>query len=157
MSYTKSRRSTEILLVEDNRADALLVQEALKTCDPSPHLSMVEDGDLALAFLRRQGHYANAPRPDLILLNLRMPHKDGLEVLAEIKQDLRLRCIPVLIFTSSVSPDDIKRSYALQANAYIVKPTELDRFIAIIQEIEHFWGTVVSLFSEQGSLFPEDA
>jgi len=148
MSRPTFRRPTEILLVEDNSADALLVREALKESERSAHLSVVEDGDRALAFLRRQAPYSNAPRPDFILLNLRMPHKDGLEVLAEIKNDLRLRAIPVLIFTSSVSPADIQQCYALQANAYIVKPFELSRFIAIVQEIELFWGRVVTLYSE---------
>jgi two-component system response regulator len=135
----------EILLVEDNPGDVELTREALHDSKVHMHLSVVNDGVEALAFLRRQTRYADAPRPDLILLDLNLPRKDGRGVLAEIKADPELRQIPVVILTSSQAEQDILRAYELHANCYVTKPVDLDQFITIVRSIEQFWFTVVKL------------
>lgn len=135
----------EILLVEDNPGDARLAHEALKESKVHNHLNHVADGVEAMRFLRRQDQYAGVALPDLILLDLNMPRKDGREVLAEVKEDPELRSIPVVVLTTSEAERDLIKSYDLHANAYVVKPIDLDRFIEIVQAIEHFWFSVVKL------------
>lgn len=141
-------RAIEILLVEDNLGDARLTQEALREARVSNHLSLVRDGVEALAFLRREGGYASAPRPDLILLDLNLPRKDGREVLSEIKSDERLQRIPVVVLTVSQSDEDILRAYNLNANCYITKPVDLEQFIKVVRSIEDFWLAIVKLPGE---------
>jgi len=138
----------EILLVEDNLGDVRLTMEALKDGKILNNLNVVMDGAEAMEFLRREGKYADAPRPGLILLDLNLPKKDGREVLAEIKGDPNLKCIPVVILTSSAAEQDIVKSYRLHANCYVTKPVDLDQFIDVVQSIENFWLTVVNLPSE---------
>jgi chemotaxis family two-component system response regulator Rcp1 len=135
----------EILLVEDNPGDVRLTVEALKEGKVRNRLSVVEDGVEALAFLRQEGKYADAPRPDVILLDLNLPRKDGRAVLAEIKADESLRRIPVVVLTTSSSEQDILRSYDLHANCYITKPVDLEQFIEVVKGIEEFWLTIVKL------------
>jgi chemotaxis family two-component system response regulator Rcp1 len=137
--------AVEILLVEDNPGDVRLTREALKESKIRNNLSIVRDGVEAMAFLRREGEYANAPRPDIILLDLNLPRKDGREVLSEIKEDDNLRRIPVVILTTSDDEHDILESYNLHANCYITKPVDLNRFVTIIKNIEDFWLTIVRL------------
>jgi CheY-like chemotaxis protein len=141
-------RPIEILLVEDNLGDARLTQEALREAKVRNRLSHVRDGVEALAFLRREGAHAEAPRPDLILLDLNLPRKDGREVLAEIKQDERLRRIPVVVLTVSQADEDILRVYDLNANCYITKPVDLEQFIKVVRSIEEFWLAIVKLPDE---------
>jgi two-component system, chemotaxis family, response regulator Rcp1 len=138
----------EILLVEDSPSDAELTLEALKEGKVSNHLYHVEDGAQAMAFLRRQGEFAQARRPDLILLDLNLPKKDGREVLSELKADPQLRMIPVVVLTTSRAEQDILKSYELHANCYISKPVNFQQFIDVIRSIEHFWLTVVTLPQE---------
>jgi two-component system, chemotaxis family, response regulator Rcp1 len=138
-------RPMEILLVEDNAADILLMEEALQEGPVPNRLSIARDGDEALDFLRRHGRHARAPRPDLILLDLNLPKKDGREVLAEVKADSALLRIPVVILTTSESREDILRSYELHANCYITKPVALDGFLEVIRAIEDFWLKIVRL------------
>lgn len=138
-------RPVEILLVEDNPGDIELTIEALKEGKVSNHVSAVEDGVEALAFLRREEPYQHAPRPDLILLDLNLPRKDGRETLAEIKQMPELCDIPVVILTTSAAERDIADSYKLHANCYITKPVDLEQFMAIVKSVEDFWFTVVKL------------
>lgn len=138
----------EILLVEDNPADVRLAKEAFKECKIPDNLHAVNDGVEAMAFLHRQGRYADAPRPDLILLDLKLPKKDGREVLAEIKTDKGLRCIPVVVLTASDSEQDILKAYKLHANGYITKPVDLDEFIRVAKNIGEFWGSIVKLPGE---------
>lgn len=135
----------EILLVEDNPGDVELTREALHDSKVHMNLSVVHDGVEALAFLRREGTYGDAPRPDLILLDLNLPRKDGRTVLGEIKAEPELRQIPVVILTSSQAEQDILRAYALHANCYVTKPVDLDQFITIVRSIEQFWFTIVKL------------
>ena len=135
----------EILLVEDNPGDVELTREALHDSKVHMRLSVVNDGVEALAFLRREGTYAGSPRPDLILLDLNLPKKDGRAVLGEIKGDPALRHIPVVILTSSQAEQDIVRAYELHANCYVTKPVDLEQFITIVRSIEQFWLTVVKL------------
>src|SRR3954464_13778924 len=135
----------EILLVEDSPDDADLTIDALRDGRVKNHISHVEDGVEAMAFLRREGKYADAPRPDLILLDLNMPRKNGREVLAEIKQDPDLRRIPVVIMTSSDDEKDILAAYNLYVNCYVTKPVDLDQFIGVVKSIEHFWFSIVKL------------
>ncbi len=135
----------QILLVEDNPGDARLASEALKDGKVSNNLYHVTDGVEAMAFMRREGEYASAPRPDLILLDLNLPRKDGREVLHEIKEDPGLRLVPVVVMTTSAAERDLIKSYDLHANAYVVKPMELDQFIEVVRAIENFWFTVVKL------------
>ena len=144
--YDKSSvQGIEILLVEDNPGDVRLTREALKDGKIINKLHVAEDGVEALAFLRREGKYHNAVRPELILLDLNLPKKDGREVLAEIKADKELKRIPVVILTSSAAEQDIVKSYNLHANCYVTKPVDLDQFINVVKSIEHFWLTVVKL------------
>jgi CheY-like chemotaxis protein len=139
----------EILLVEDNPADVRLTQEALKEEKLHINLNMVNDGVEALAFLRREGRHANAVQPDLILLDLNLPRKDGREVLKEIKNDPRLKAIPVVVLTISEAEKDIMISYDLHANCYIVKPLDLNQFSKVVKSIEDFWLTIVKLPPKQ--------
>ena len=138
-------KPVELLLVEDNPGDARLAIEALKDAKVRNNLNWVEDGVEAMAFLRRQGEYSDAPRPDLVLLDLNLPKKDGREVLAEIKMDEDLKRIPVVIMTISNAEEDIIKTYNLHANCYIRKPLELDKFLEVVKSIEHFWLTIVTL------------
>jgi CheY-like chemotaxis protein len=135
----------DILLVEDSPADVRLTREALKEAKVLNTLHVVQDGMGALAFLRRQGQYADSPVPDLILLDLNLPKKDGREVLAEIKQDEALKRIPVVVLTTSRAEEDVVRSYKLHANAYVTKPVDLKQFLHVIRAIEEFWLAVVTL------------
>lgn len=135
----------EILLVEDNPGDVRLTLEALREAKVQNHLSVAEDGVEALDFLHRRGRYVEAPRPDLILLDLNLPRKDGREVLQEIKNDESLRKIPVVVLTTSKAEEDIVKSYCLHANCYITKPVDLDQFLRVIRSIEDFWLTIVKL------------
>ena len=134
-----------ILLVEDNPGDVRLVQEALRESKLISQLHAVSDGKDALAFLRKQGNYAHMARPDLILLDLNLPGKDGREVLSEIKADPDLLRIPVVILTSSKAEEDITNSYEHHANCYVTKPLELERFIEAVKGIQNFWINVVTL------------
>ncbi len=145
MSSQTVSRPVEVLLVEDNPGDVRLTREALKEGRIRSNLHVARDGVEALAFLRRRGEYAAAPRPDLILLDLNLPRKDGREVLTEIKEDAALRQIPVVVLTSSQAEEDICRAYDLHANCYITKPVDLDQFINVVRSIEDFWFTVVKL------------
>ena len=135
----------EILLIEDNAGDARLAQEALREARVRNHLTWLPDGVEALAYLRGDGRYAGARRPDLILLDLNIPRKDGREVLAAIKGDVQLRRIPVVILTTSQAQEDIQHAYQHSANGYISKPVDLDQFIAVVRAIEDFWLTTVTL------------
>lgn len=138
-------RPVEFLLAEDNPGDVRLTKEALRESKISNNLNVVPDGVEAMAFLRRDGKYADAPRPDVILLDLNLPKKDGREVLAEVKADPSLRLIPVVIITSSEAEQDVLRTYELHANCYVTKPVDLEQFIKVIQSIETFWLTIVTL------------
>jgi CheY-like chemotaxis protein len=148
MRAERAGRPVEILLVEDNPGDVRLTIEALREGKVRNRLNVAEDGVKALAFLRREGPYASAPRPDLILLDLNLPKKDGRAVLAEIKADDRLKLIPVVILTTSKADEDIVRSYELAANCYVTKPVDLDQFITVVRSIEDFWLTIVTLPGE---------
>ena len=135
----------EILLVEDNPGDVRLTREALREGKVRNNLNVVGDGVEALAYLRRQGKYASAVRPDLIFLDLNLPKKDGREVLAEVKEDPELRHIPVVVLTSSQAEQDIVRAYDLHANCYVTKPVDLDQFINVVKSVNEFWFTIVKL------------
>lgn len=135
----------EILLVEDSPGDVRLTQEALRDAKVQNNLHIASDGIEATAFLWRQGKHANAPRPDLILLDLNLPKKGGREVLEEIKQDPSLKSIPVVILTTSAAEEDILRSYQLHANCYITKPVDLEQFLKVIKTIDNFWLAIVKL------------
>ena len=135
----------EILLVEDNPGDARLTQEAMREAKMSNRLNVVEDGVEAMAFLRREGRFADAPRPDLILLDLNLPRKDGRAVLAEVKADPDLRRIPVVVLTTSQAEEDVIRAYDLHANCYVTKPVDFERFMTIVKQIDEFWVKVVTL------------
>lgn len=135
----------EILMVEDNPADVRLTIEAFKDAKVLNHMSVVEDGEAAMTYLRREGSYANVRRPDLILLDLNLPKKDGREVLADIKADPDLKRIPVVVLTTSEDQKDILKAYDLHVNAYITKPVDLDQFIKIVEAVENFWLSVVKL------------
>lgn len=138
-------KSVEILLVEDNPADALLMEEALREGAIASNLRVITNGDDALDFLYRKGRYQGSPRPDLIVLDLNLPKKDGREVLAVIKNDEDLKRIPVVIITTSNSEEDVNRSYELHANCFITKPVRLQRFFDVVKDMEHFWFTIVKL------------
>jgi chemotaxis family two-component system response regulator Rcp1 len=138
----------EILLVEDNPGDVRLTREALRDGKIFNNLYVARDGVEAMAFLRKTGQYARAPRPDLILLDLNLPRKDGHEVLAEVKTDETLRRIPVVILTTSQAEEDIIKTYDLHVNCYITKPVDLDQFVKIVKSIEDFWLTIVKLPAE---------
>lgn len=135
----------EILLVEDSPSDAALTMEALAAGKIANNLNCVEDGVEAMNYLRRKGRYAKAARPDLIMLDLNLPKKDGREVLEEMKTDPDLKIIPVIVLTTSRADQDILRSYQLNANCYITKPVDFKHFIEVVRSIEHFWLTVVTL------------
>lgn len=138
-------RSIDILLVEDNPGDARLAKEALNESKIKNRLHFVGDGEEASDFLFRKGKYEDAPRPDLILLDLNLPKKDGRELLSEIKNDPHLKRIPVVILTTSKAEEDILKTYNLHANCYITKPLDLDQFIKVVRSIEEFWLTIVRL------------
>ena len=149
MNSQRGGKPVEILLVEDNPGDVRLTEEVLMEGKVRNNLQVVEDGVEAMAFLRRENNYAEAPRPDLILLDLNLPKKDGREVLQEIKEDGEFKCIPVVVLTTSEADEDILRSYDLAANCYITKPVDLDQFIRVIKTIETFWLTIVKLPKRQ--------
>jgi CheY-like chemotaxis protein len=138
----------EILLVEDNPGDVRLTKEAMKEAKMRNNLSVASDGVEAMAFLRREGDYADAPRPDVILLDLNLPKKDGRAVLAEIKEDPNLRRIPVVILTSSKAEEDVLNSYDLHANCYVTKPGDLEQFIEVVKSVGDFWVQIVKLPQE---------
>jgi len=135
----------EILLVEDNLGDARLTREALKEGKVYNNLHWVKDGVEALEFLYKRGKYKDSPKPDIILLDLNLPKKDGREVLQEIKSDSRLQRIPVVVLTTSKAEEDVLRTYNLHANCYVTKPVDLEKFIVVVKSIDAFWLTVVTL------------
>ncbi len=141
-------RPFEVLLVEDNAGDARLTREALKEGRIVNNLSVVPDGVEAMEFLRKRGRYLNSPRPDLILLDLNLPRKNGREVLEEIKNDPALRRIPVMVLTTSSAEQDLTSAYNLHANCYITKPVDLEQFMTVVRSIEHFWFHIVTLPAE---------
>ena len=145
MTVTEMGGPIEILMVEDNPGDVELAREALSEHDVQKNLTVAEDGEVGLSLLRREGRYHHAPRPDLIILDLNLPTINGREVLAEIKSDPCLHKIPVVILTSSEDEDDIVQTYDLHANAYVVKPVDLDRFMEVIRAVEVFWLKFVKL------------
>jgi two-component system, chemotaxis family, response regulator Rcp1 len=138
-------RAVEILLVEDNPGDVRLIQEALRDGKVWNNPHVVSDGEAALDYVYRRGAYADAPRPDLVLLDLNLPKKDGREVLATIKSDPDLKRIPVVVLTTSKEEEDVLRAYNLAANCYVTKPVEFEQFMKVIQMIEDFWLTIVAL------------
>jgi CheY-like chemotaxis protein len=142
---TTNGHPVEILLVEDSPSDTELTIEALKEAKVRNRLSIVEDGVAALEFLRRQGQHAGAPRPDLILLDLNLPRKDGREVLAEIKSDNDLKTIPVVVLTTSRAEQDVLQAYKYHANCYITKPVDFEQFLNVVHSIESFWLMLVTL------------
>jgi len=146
--FASGMKPATMLLIEDNPGDVRLAQEALKSSKLFNQLHVVEDGFQAMDFLRQKGGYSVAPRPDLILLDLNLPGKDGREVLDEIKNDADLRRIPVVILTTSNDERDVLASYNLHANCYITKPINLDQFAHIVQGIEDFWFSIVRLSAE---------
>lgn len=145
MDAQKFNRPIEILMVEDNPGDVRLAQEALKENKILNNMHVTMDGEEAMAFLNREGIYEDAPRPDVILLDLNLPKKDGREVLGEIKKDPKLKRIPVVVLTTSRAEEDIIKTYDLHANCYITKPVDLDRFISVVKSIENFWLSIVKL------------
>jgi len=140
-----SERPAEILLVEDNLGDIRLTTEALKEGRIVNHLHVATDGEEAIAFLRKEGSHADKPRPDLILLDLNLPKKDGREVLAEIKADENLRRIPVIVLTTSKAQEDVLKMYNLHVNCYINKPVDFNEFLDVIRGIQDFWLSIVAL------------
>jgi len=145
MNRWSETKPVEILLVEDSPGDVRLTMEALKEAKVLNNLNVAADGIEAMAFLKHEGAHAKAPRPDVILLDLNLPRKDGREVLAEIKADPNLRRIPVVVLTTSRAEEDIFRAYDLHANCYITKPVDFKQFLDVVQSIEDFWLTVVKL------------
>jgi CheY-like chemotaxis protein len=145
MELRESGTPIEVLLVEDDPGDVLMTQEAFEEHKVRNKLTVVSDGSEALAYLRREGQFADAVRPDLILLDLNLPKRDGREVLEEIKKDDDLGRIPVVVLTTSSADEDILRSYQLHANAYVTKPVDFERFIAVIRQIDEFFVSVVKL------------
>jgi two-component system, chemotaxis family, response regulator Rcp1 len=148
MTNQNSEKVVDILLVEDNPGDVRLTQEALKEAKIRNTLHVVSDGVAAIEFLKKAGTFGDAPRPDILLLDLNLPRKDGREVLAEIKADPSLRTIPVVVLTTSAADEDILRAYNLHANCYITKPVDFNRFIEVVRSIENFWFTIVKLPAE---------
>lgn len=138
-------KPVEILLVEDNKGDVGLIEEVLEDAKIRKHLHIAEDGEEAMLFLHGEGEFRGSPRPDIILLDLNSPKKDGRDVLKEIKEDSNLRSIPVIVLTTSNSEKDIIKSYELRANAYVTKPLDLNQFIKVIESITNFWLEVVKL------------
>lgn len=151
-------RLVEILLVEDSPSDTELTIEALREAKVRNHLSLVEDGVQALQFLRHEGRFAGAPRPDLIMLDLNLPRKDGREVLAEIKSDADLKTIPIVVLTTSRAEQDVLRAYQLSANCYITKPVDFEQFLNVVRSIESFWLFIVTLppKARLGRTFPRN-
>ena len=145
MEINPMHRTVEILLIEDNPADIRLTVEALKDSKVANRVNYVFSGEDAMAYLRKQGKYADAVRPDIVLLDLNLPKKKGGEVLSEIKTDAELKRIPVVILTSSKAEEDIIKTYDLHANCYISKPVDINQFIRIVHVIEDFWFTIVKL------------
>jgi chemotaxis family two-component system response regulator Rcp1 len=145
MSFARPTRPIEILLVEDSPGDADLTREALSEGKIVNNLSVVTDGIEAIDFLRKTGRHTDAPHPDLILLDLNLPRKDGREVLAEIKDDPVLRRIPVVVLTTSDAEQDVLKAYSLHANCYVTKPVTLEKFVSVVKAIEDFWFEVVRL------------
>ena len=145
MTEDADYQMVDVLLVEDDAGDVLMTREAFEHYKIRNTLHVVTDGEQAIQFVRRKGEFASAPRPGLIMLDLNLPRRDGLEVLAEIKADPELGIIPVVILTTSQAEEDIVRSYALHANAYITKPVDFERFIEVIRQIDNFFITVVKL------------
>jgi len=145
MTASTIGRPIEILLVEDNPGDVRLTREALKEDKVRNNLHVVEDGLAALAWLHREGEFAGVPRPDIILLDLNLPKKDGREVLSEIKTDGDLKRIPVVVLTTSKAEEDVLRAYNFNANCYITKPVDLEQFVRVVKAIEEFWLTIVKL------------
>ncbi|GHG43415.1 two-component system response regulator [Flavimobilis marinus] len=141
----KQQQMVDVLLVEDDPGDVLMTREAFEDYKIANRLSVVSDGVSALEFVRKQGEYADAPTPDLILLDLNLPRMDGREVLAALKDDPELRSIPVVVLTTSEAEEDILRSYSLYANAYVTKPVDFDRFINVVRSIDEFFVSVVRL------------
>lgn len=148
MSDRMNGRPVEILLVEDNPGDVRLTLEAMKEGKMRNNVSVATDGEEAMAFLRREGEHAEAPRPDIIFLDLNLPKKDGRTVLAEIKHDGDLKRIPVVILTTSKAEEDVLNSYDLHANCYITKPGNLEQFIEVVKSVEDFWVQIVKLPTE---------
>jgi chemotaxis family two-component system response regulator Rcp1 len=145
MSDTVSARPIEILLVEDNPGDVRLLMETFREGKIRNRISLVEDGVEALAFLRKEGEHGSAPRPDLILLDLSLPRKNGQEVLAEVKQDTDLKRIPVVVITSSQAEKDILQAYDNRVNCYLTKPVDLEQFMGVVRSVEDFWLSIVKL------------
>jgi CheY-like chemotaxis protein len=145
MSPPQLLNAIDVLLVDDDPGDTLMIREAFEHNKVRNALECVSDGVQAMQYLRREGEYANAARPDLILLDLNLPRKDGREVLAEIKGDPELSTIPVVVLTTSHAEEDVLRSYQLHANAYVTKPVDFERFIAVVRQIDEFFVTVVKL------------
>ena len=150
MSSERRVRPISIMLVEDNPGDAELILDFLEQCKVKNEVQWLQDGEAAMAFLHREGEYANKPMPDLILLDLNLPRKDGREVLSDIKGDPKLKHIPVVILTSSKSEEDIVRSYQLQANCDITKPVDIEQFVNVVRAIDELWLTVVRLPTNGG-------
>ena len=144
-SMEKNARSIEILLVEDNPGDARLTIEAMREAKMRNSIHVVEDGVEAMEYLRREGRYRAAPRPDLVLLDLNLPRKDGREVLAEMKADTDLKRIPVVVLTTSQAEEDVLRAYDLHANCYVTKPVDFGQFMRVVRQIDEFWVKVVTL------------
>ena len=145
MNFDKKIRPIEVLLVEDNPGDIRLTKEAMKEAKIINNLNVVEDGVEALAYLRKKGNFKGVKRPDLILLDINLPKKNGREVLAEIKQDIQLKQIPVVILTVSNAEEDIIKTYELHANCYITKPVDMEQFIKVVKSIDAFWFSIVKL------------
>ena len=145
MSTPRILEPIDVLLVEDDPGDVLLIEEAFADNKVRNRLHTVSDGVEALQFLRREGEFADAPQPDLVLLDLNLPRKDGREVLAEVKADETLQQIPVVVLTTSKAEEDVPRSYKLHANAYVTKPVDFERFIEVVRQIDEFFVTVVKL------------
>jgi two-component system, chemotaxis family, response regulator Rcp1 len=145
MTLSSVYRQIEILLVEDNPGDVRLTREALAEGKVLNHMSVVDDGVIALDYLRKQGDFSGAPRPDIILLDLNLPRMDGRELLAIIKSDSEFKSIPVVVLTTSKAEEDILKSYDLHANCFITKPVDLDQFMTVVKSVEEFWFKIVKL------------
>jgi len=145
MNLDKVKRPMHILMVEDNPDDVSLMRRALKECRGSHHINVVKDGVEAMSYLNHEGNYAESTRPDIILLDLNLPRKDGREVLAEVKMDPDLKSIPVVVLTSSQAPEDVLTVYKLMANCYISKPLDFNQYIMIAKSIEDFWFGIAKL------------